>query len=92
MQTYGNGSQLTLVAAFVGQRADRDFVPFPAVPVTMPGYTKVDFSFVQPLPSHIRGGVAIEGRVENLFNAQYQEIDHFAAPGRELFIGLRIGK
>jgi vitamin B12 transporter len=92
LQTYGNGSQLTLVAAFVGQRADRDFVPFPAVPVTMPGYTKVDFSFVQPLPSHIRGGLSIEGRVENLFNAQYQEIDHFQAPGRELFIGLRIGK
>ena len=92
LQTYGNGSQLTLVAAFVGQRADRDFVPFPAVPVTMAGYTKVDFSFVQPLPSHIRGGLAIEGRVENLFNAQYQEIDHFAAPGRMLFIGLRIGK
>jgi vitamin B12 transporter len=92
LQTYGNGSQLTLVAAFVGERADRDFVPFPAVPVTMPGYTKVDFSFVQPLPSHIRGGIALEGRVENLFNAQYQEIDHFAAPGRELFIGLRIGK
>ncbi len=92
LQTYGNGSQLTLVAAFVGQRADRDFVPFPAVPVTMPGYTKVDFSFVQPLPSHIRGGLAIEGRVENLFNTQYQEIDHFQAPGRMLFIGLRIGK
>ncbi len=92
LQTYGNGSQLTLVAAFVGERADRDFVPFPAVPVTLPGYTKVDFSFVQPLPSHIRGGIALEGRVENLLNAQYQEIDHFQAPGRELFIGLRIGK
>ena len=92
LQTYGNGSQLTLVAAFVGQRADRDYVPYPAVPVTLPGYTKVDFSFVQPLPSHIRGGVALEGRVENLFNAQYQEIDRFAAPGRMLFIGLRIGR
>jgi vitamin B12 transporter len=92
LQTYGNGSQLTLVAAYVGQRADRDYVPYPAVPVTLPGYTKVDFSFVQPLPSHIRGGVALEGRVENVFNTQYQEIDHFAAPGRMLFIGLRIGR
>jgi vitamin B12 transporter len=92
LQTYGNGSQLALVAAFVGERADRDFVPFPAVPVTLPGYTKVDFSFVQPLPSHIRGGVALEGRVDNLFDAHYQEIDHFAAPGRMLFIGVRIGR
>lgn len=92
LQTYASGTQLTLVAAFVGERADRDFVPFPAVPVTLPGYTKVDFSFVQPLPSHIRGGIALEGRVENLFDARYQEIDHFAVPGRMLFIGVRIGR
>ena len=92
LQTYAGGAQMTLVAEFVGERADRDFVPFPAVPVTLPGYTKVDFSFVQPLPSHVRGGVSLEGRVENVFNARYQEIDHFAAPGRMLFIGVRIGK
>ncbi|MGH7655050.1 MAG: TonB-dependent receptor plug domain-containing protein [Gemmatimonadaceae bacterium] len=92
LQTYASGTQLTLVAVFVGERADRDYVPYPAVPVTLPGYTKVDFSFVQPLPSHIRGGVALEGRVENLFDAHYQEIDHFAAPGRVLFIGVRIGQ
>jgi vitamin B12 transporter len=92
LQSYSNGARLTLVATFVGERADRDFVPFPAVPVTLPGYTKVDFSFVEPVPSHIRGGVSIEGRVDNLFGAKYQEIDHFAAPGRMVFIGVRIGK
>ena len=62
------------------------------MPVTLPGYTKVDVSFVEPIPSHIRGGVSIEGRIDNLFGAKYQEIDHFAAPGRMLFIGVRIGK
>ncbi len=92
LQTYANGSRLSLVAVFVGERADRDYVPYPAVPVTLPGYTKVDFSFMQPLPSHIRGGVSLEGRVDNLFNTQYQEIDHFQAPGRIISIGIRIGK
>jgi vitamin B12 transporter len=92
LQTYANGSRLTLVAAFVGERADRDYVPYPAEPVTLPGYTKVDFSFVQPLPSKIRGGVSIEGRIDNLFDAHYQEIDHFQSPGRMLFVGLRVGK
>lgn len=92
LQTYGNGSRLTLVTTFVGARADRDYVPYPAVPVTLPGYTRVDLSFVQPIPSHIRGGVSLEGRVENLFDAQYEEIDRFPAPGRMLFIGVRIGK
>ena len=92
LQSYSNGARLTLVATFVGERADRDYVPYPAVPVTLPGYTKVDFSFVEPIPSHIRGGVSLEGRVDNLFGAKYQEIDHFAAPGRMVFIGVRIGK
>src|ERR1019366_10038927 len=77
LQTYPNGARLTLVAAYVGERADRDYVPYPAVPATLPGYTKVDFSFVQPLPSHIRGGVSLEGRVDNLFGAKYQEIIRF---------------
>jgi vitamin B12 transporter len=92
LQTYPNGARLTLVAAYVGERADRDYVPYPAVPATLPGYTKVDFSFVQPLPSRIRGGVSLEGRVDNLFGAEYQEVTHFPAPGRMVFIGVRIGK
>jgi vitamin B12 transporter len=92
LQTYANGSRLTLVATYVGERADRDYVPYPAVPATLPGYRKVDLSFVQPLPSHIRGGMSLEGRVDNLFDVRYEEIIHFAAPGRMLFIGIRFGK
>jgi vitamin B12 transporter len=92
LQAYPNGARLTLVATYVGERADRDFAPYPAVPVTLSGYTKVDFSFVQPLPARIRGGMSLEGRVDNLFDAHYQEIVHFPAPGRMLFVGVRIGK
>lgn len=92
LQSYPNGARLTLVAAYVGKRADRDYVPYPAVPSTLAGYTKVDFSFVEPIPSHIKGGLAIEGRIDNLFGANYQEITHFAAPGRLLFVGVRIGR
>jgi vitamin B12 transporter len=91
LQSYPNGARLTLVAAYVGERADRDYVPYPAVPATLPGYTKVDFSFVQPLPSHIGGGLSLEGRVDNVFDAHYQEMVRFPAPGRMLFVGLRIG-
>ena len=92
LQTYPGGARLTLVAAYVGERADRDYVPYPAVPATLSGYTKVDFSFVQPLPWHIRGGVSLEGRVDNLFGSKYQEVTHFPAPGRMVFIGVHIGK
>ena len=92
LQTYPNGPRLTLVAAYVGERADRDYTRYPALPVTLPGYTKVDFSFVQPLPSHIGGGLSLEGRVDNVFDAHYQEVIHFPAPGRMLFVGIRVGK
>ncbi len=92
LQSYSNGARLTLVAVFVGERADRDYVPYPAVPSTLPGYTKVDFSFVQPVSSRIKGGLAIEGRIDNVFGASYQEVTHFAAPGRTIFVGVRIGK
>jgi outer membrane cobalamin receptor len=51
----------------------------------------VDLSFVQPLSSHIGGGLSLEGRVDNVFDAHYQEMVRFPAPGRMLFVGLPIG-
>ena len=83
---------MTIAAAYVGERADRDYTPYPAAPATLPGYRKVDVSFVEPLPSRITGGLALEGRVENVFDARYEEILHFAAPRRMLFVGIRVGK
>jgi vitamin B12 transporter len=91
LQAYANGTRLWLIASYVGQRADRDFVPYPAVPVTLPGYTKVDLSIDLPLPIHTRGGTWLQARVDNLFNAQYQEIIRFPAPGRMVFVGIAIG-
>jgi outer membrane cobalamin receptor len=36
--------------------------------------------------------MSLEGRVDNLFDAHYQEIIRFPAPGRMLFVGVRMGK
>ncbi len=90
--TFGSGGALQLVAARIGERDDRDFAVYPAAPITLPAFTKVDFSAVVPLQSARRSQVALVGRIDNLFDAKYQEIARFGAPGRQTFLGVRIGR
>ena len=90
--TFGRGGALQFVAARIGERDDRDFAVYPAAPVTLPAFTKVDVSAVVPLRSAGKSLVALVGRVDNLFDAKYQEIARFGAPGRQTFIGIRIGR
>ncbi|HLA90791.1 MAG TPA: TonB-dependent receptor [Gemmatimonadaceae bacterium] len=84
------GGSVHLVAARVGERDDRDFSAFPAVAVTLPTHTKVDCSVVVPVPGRIVRGAALLARVDNLLGARYSEIARFAAPGRSVFVGVRV--
>jgi vitamin B12 transporter len=86
------GASVQVVAARVGERDDRDFAVYPAAPISLPAYTKVDLSVVLPLQTRGKNRVALVGRIDNIFDAQYQEIDRFTTPGRETFVGIRIGK
>ena len=90
--TFGTGGAIQLSAARVGERDDRDFAVYPAAPITLPAFTKVDVSAVVPLWSGQKSPVALVGRVDNLFDAKYQEIARFGAPGRQSFLGIRIGR
>ena len=90
--TFGTGGAVQLSAARVGERDDRDFAVYPAAPITLPAFTKVDVSAVVPLWSGQKSPVALVGRVDNLFDAKYQEIARFGAPGRQSFLGIRIGR
>ncbi len=65
---------------------------FPATPVTLAAYTKVDVSAVFPLDTRRSGGLALVGRVDNLLNAKYEEIFGYPAPGQLVFVGLRYGR
>jgi len=91
-RSYAGGGHVQLVATRIGERDDRDFTTFPATPLVLPAYTKVDFSFDLPLSGAVAHDVALTGRADNLFGAKYEEIARFAAPGRQLFIGVRIGR
>ena len=74
---------------FVGKRADTDFAQFPSPRVTLPAYTKLDFSAELPVALRGRSRLTLNARVENALNKRYEDVLHFSAPGRTLLIGAR---
>lgn len=92
-QSLGDGGgQLQVVARRVGERDDRDFTTFPAKPVKLPAYTRLDLSAVLPLSGSNASGLSLVARIDNLLGVEYEEIARFRAPGRMTFLGVRIGK
>jgi vitamin B12 transporter len=87
--TARSGLRLSGAIAFVGKRPDTDFSQFPSPRVTLPAYTKTDLSVEYPLSLLRRAEIALNARVENLFDEQYEDVLHFSAPGRVLFVGAR---
>lgn len=85
-----SGISLSASIAFVGKRPDLDFAQFPSSRVTLGSYTKTDLSIEYPLAPAERGGIAFNARVENLFDKRYEDVLHFAAPGRVVFLGARV--
>jgi vitamin B12 transporter len=84
---------LDLSATRTGARDDRDFRTFPAEPVTLPAYTRVDLAVTHALPrGPWRTPLTLEARAENLLNAYFEGVANFRAPGRTLYAGLRIGQ
>ncbi len=84
---------LDLSVTRVGVRDDRDFAGYPAVPVELAAYTRADLGGEYQLGSgdDVWGATALTLRVENALGARYQEIANFAAPGRVILVGVRIG-
>lgn len=72
---------LGLVAAYVGARPDLDFSTFPATRVTLPPYLTVGLR-----AEHVVGDVVWRAGVDNLFDARYEPLAGFPAPGRTLYL------
>ncbi|UCG88585.1 MAG: TonB-dependent receptor [Gemmatimonadota bacterium] len=77
----------------VGDRDDRDFSQFPTSRVTLESYTRVDANAELKIVSRHSAflDVTLTGRVENVFNKQYQEVVGFPARGRMVVVGGRAG-
>ena len=91
---YRVDGRATLRAAVrqIGEREDRDFSTFPATPVTLQAYTLLSAGGEFALLDGAAGAsLALTLRADNLLGAEYQEVFGFAAPGRQLYVGARVG-
>jgi vitamin B12 transporter len=74
-----------IATSLVGQRTDSDFL-FPSSGLTSnPGYVRVDLAMSFRVSAH----ATFIGRVQNLFNAAYQDVLGYPALGRGAYIGVR---
>jgi vitamin B12 transporter len=89
--SYARPSSVSFGASvsFIGKRADIDFAQFPSPHVTLPSYTKLDLSAELPLTGLRLGGLTLNARIENAFDKRYEDVLHFAAPGRTILLGAR---
>jgi outer membrane cobalamin receptor len=71
---------------YVGERADLDFASWPAGRVELPAYTRVDLTG----ELRVTKAAAATLEIENVAAAAYEEVLHFEAPRRVLFLGARL--
>jgi vitamin B12 transporter len=74
-----------LGAVYVGKRDDLNFNAFPASRVTLGSYTLVNAGASFEVLPHFR----VFGRVENVFDREYEEVFGFGTPGRAFYAGAR---
>ena len=72
--------------AYVGARQDTDFDLFPAQTVILDNYWLASLH----LAYRLRPGIELYGRVENGFDADYQDVVGYNTPGRTVYAGLRV--
>ena len=89
----GRRGSATVTVLYTGRRPDVDYRTFQRD--TLPSYTRVDLAGQLELLRSQGGapGLAVVGRVENLFDRSYQEVTNFPARRRSVFVGgeLRFG-
>lgn len=77
---------LAFSADYVGERRDVDFDSFPSRNVTLDDYVLATLSAEAPVTDRI----ALTGRVENLFDAEYQDVFGYETSGIAAFAGLTV--
>lgn len=88
--TYGakSGTVINVNAAYVGDAEDVFFPPWPMPSeiVTLDSYVLVTASVQVPITE----GAQLFARVENAFDASYEDVFGFATPGAAVYGGLRV--
>jgi vitamin B12 transporter len=81
-----NRAQLNLGVDYTGKQQDLDFATFPTSRVTLDGYTLVRLSGAYRVNQRLQ----LFGRIENLLDADYQEVFGYNHLGRAFYAGLRL--
>ena len=74
---------LNLGVRYVGERFDTDFSAFPAARVVLKSYVLTDFAVSYKLFDFL----SLRGRVENVFDEDYEEILFYGTLGRSFYLG-----
>lgn len=82
-------ADLTVGVRYVGRRADLDYATYPPQRVTLPAYATVGASAAVTVIQVADRRTTLSLRVDNLFDAAYEEILHFPARGRTVWLGAR---
>lgn len=80
------GIDLNLSYRFAGERRDNDFSTWPATPVTLDGYGIVNVAANWKITPNIQ----LFGRVDNLFDTNYEEILGYGTVGITGYLGIRV--
>jgi len=72
---------------YVGARDDMDYTGWPSQRVSLDSYTVVNLAAGYKVWPQVR----VYGRVENLFDKQYEEAFTYGAPGRGGYVGVTAG-
>lgn len=70
---------------YVGKRNDTDTTVYPAKQITMDSYIRVDLACSYRVTENLE----IFGRIENLFNKDYEEVYGYATPGISAYGGIK---
>lgn len=71
---------------YAGKREDKDFSNFPVQRVTLPDYYIINIAASFKVIEYLQ----LTGRIENLFNKEYEEVLYYGTLGRSFYLGLNL--
>jgi len=83
---FDGGGNINASVVHTGARFDNDFSSFPAKRIKLDAYTVVDLSGSYKVTHRI----SFFGRVDNLFNANYEQVKGYGTPGVSGYAGIRL--
>ncbi|NMB81608.1 MAG: TonB-dependent receptor [Ignavibacteria bacterium] len=83
---FNDAGNLNAGIRYIGKREDKDFSSFPVQRVTLPDYYLINIAASYKVLEYLQ----LTGRIENLFNKDYEEVLYYGTLGRSFYLGLNL--